>query len=77
MSNTIVMRYQGNLGYGADQIDNHSITLGEMLEAIQEAIAEYGDDAKVVTYQTNNRGANYGSLYGAMELFELADGDDE
>lgn len=59
----VLIGHQGNLGYAPDQIDT-SFTLGDLLEAVQEAVEEWGEDAIVVTHQTNNgRGANYGSLY--------------
>lgn len=68
----LLMHYSGNLGYGADQVNGQ--TLGEMLEAIQEAIDEYGEDAEVVLCQGNNgRGANYGRLANVLEMFELAE----
>jgi hypothetical protein len=69
----VLMNHQGNLGYGPDQINN-PITLNDLLEQIEEAIAEWGGDAEVVAYQTNNgHGANYGSMY-RHELFEAVDG---
>lgn len=76
MSATVLFRHEGNLGYGADQV-RANMTLGELLEAVQEAIVEWGEDANVVTYQTNNRyGANYGSLSG-YDLFAAANNDDD
>jgi hypothetical protein len=68
----LLMHYSGNLGYAADQV--HGQTLGEILEAVQLAIDEYGEDAEVVLYQGNNyRGANYGRTASALEMFELAE----
>lgn len=70
----LLMHYSGNLGYADDQVNGQ--TLGEILEAIQDAIDEYGEDTEVVLYQGNNgRGANYGRLANVLEMFELADPD--
>lgn len=86
---TVRMHHEGNLGYAADQVDTFfwddgnghhfdgSMTLAELLEAVQEAITEWGPEATVVAYQRNNGyGANYGALaqYG---LFDQADSEDE
>lgn len=72
----ILMNHQGNLGYGPDQIDS-PITLSELLETVQEAIIEWGEDAEVVLLQTNNgHGANYGRLYSGMDLFSAEDYDE-
>ena len=66
----IRINFNGNQGYAADQIDDPA-TLGELLEAIQEAIEEHGEDAEVVAYQTNNPlGAAYGNLVNVEELFD-------
>ena len=66
----VMMKYSGHQGYGADQIEN-PMTLGEILEEIQDAITEWGEDAVVVPFETNNgRGASYGKFY-KYELFEL------
>lgn len=73
---TVRMHHEGNLGYAADQVDT-SMTLAELLEAVQEAITEWGPEATVVAYQRNNHyGANYGTLsqYG---LFDQVDGEDD
>jgi len=62
------MKFSGNRGYGPDQVD--SMTLGDLLEVVQEAVIEWGEDATFAPYQTNNgHGANYGEL-DAYDLFE-------
>lgn len=61
----VLLRHQGNLGYGCDQVQG--MTLGELLEAVQDAVDEFGEDTEVVTFQTNNgRGANFGSIDSNM-----------
>lgn len=73
----IKMNVEGNLGYGPDQIES-SISLGNLLEQVEQAIEEWGEDAEVVLHQQNNRyGANYGSLAEGFDLFQSADDDDE
>lgn len=58
----IKMNVEGNLGYAPDQIDS-VMSLGDILDQVQEAIEEWGEDAEVVLHQQNNRyGANYGKL---------------
>lgn len=76
MSKRISLNVEGNLGYGPDQIQT-SVTLADLLEQVQEAINEWGEDAEVVLYQSNNRyGANYGRL-SRYELFDTPDNYDE
>jgi hypothetical protein len=77
----VLMAHQGNLGYAPDQIET-SVTLADLLEKVQEAVDEHGEDAVVVLQQTNNgHGANYGKLYSGYGLFEAVeeefDEDDE
>lgn len=71
----IKMRFEGNIAYTAD--DAAGMTLADLLEQVQDAITEWGEDAEVVLHQTNNgRGANYGQLAG-WPLFASMDGEDE
>lgn len=73
---TVRMHHEGNLGYAADQMDT-SMTLAELLEAVQEAITEWGPEATVVAYQRNNGyGANYGTL-PQLGLFDKVDSEDD
>ncbi|WAB10112.1 hypothetical protein SEA_GRAVAILLIA_2 [Mycobacterium phage Gravaillia] len=73
----VLLNHTGNRGYGADQVTG-IITLADLRAAVDEAIEEWGEDAEVVTYQTNNgRGANYGTLDDAAELFTAAEDDDD
>lgn len=72
----IKMNFKGNVGYGPNQVDT-KISLAHLLEQVQDAIEQWGEDTTVVLYQTNNgRGANYGSLSGGWELFEGFDEED-
>jgi len=72
----ILMNHSGNRGYGADQVEG--MTLAELLEQVQDAILEWGEDAEVVAFQTNNgRGANYGHLHHGYDLFNADECDEE
>lgn len=76
MSKRISINIEGNQGYGPDQI-REALTLSDLLEQVQEAIVEWGEDAEVVVYQVNNRyGASYGHLV-PYELFDATDSYDE
>ena len=73
----IKMNVNGNQGYAPDQIES-PIKLSELLEQVEQAIMEWGEDAEVVLHQVNNRyGANYGNLVDGFDLFESADDNDE
>lgn len=73
----VTLRAESNLGYAADQIEGGLVTLADLLEAVQNAILDFGEGAEVVLHQTNNEyGANFGKL-DRWNLFELVDTDDE
>lgn len=73
MSKRISLNVESNLGYAADQIDR-TITLADLLEQVQEAIVEWGEDAEVVLYQMNNQyGASYGRLSDGYSVFDATD----
>ena len=74
-SNIVRMNAQSNLGYAADQIDR-PMSLGDLLAAVEDAVAEYGEDAQVVMHQVNNGyGANFGQLC-EFDLFDVCDSDE-
>ena len=71
---TVRLNLQGNLAYTADQVPHtgSAMTLGELLGDLQDAIDRYGEDAVVVTMQTNNeRGAQWGRI--SYNPFDAAD----
>lgn len=73
---TVKMNVEGNLGYAADQVESR-VTLADLLEQVQDAIEEWGEDATVVLHQVNNRyGANYGKL-NRWDLFEGIESDED
>lgn len=73
----IKMNISPNQGYAPDQIEN-PISLADLLEQVEQAIMEWGEDAIVVTRDASNRyGASYGNLAEGFDLFESADDNDE
>ncbi|AVJ51045.1 hypothetical protein FDJ44_gp54 [Microbacterium phage Pikmin] len=58
---TIAINISDNQGYSSDQVET-SVTLGSILESIQEAIEEYGEDTKVVLYNGQRYGATFGKI---------------
>ncbi|GLI28494.1 hypothetical protein ARHIZOSPH14_27360 [Agromyces rhizosphaerae] len=75
---TVLINISDNEGYSPEQINTH-ITLGAMLESIQEAIDEFGEDAKVVLSNGQRYGAGFGSFVGgygdSLEVTNAEDGD--
>ena len=68
----INLNIDSNLGYSADQIER-PMNLGDLLEAVEVAIVEWGEDAEVVIHQMNNRyGANFGKI-ADYDVFEASD----
>jgi hypothetical protein len=74
----VILPISDNEGYAPDQIRT-GITLLELLEAVEEAIAEFGEEAVVVTLDRDNRfGAGFGRLrLGPGEGICAADPDDD
>ena len=71
----VTLQHEGNLGYGSDQVKG--MTLGDLLEAVQDAVTEWGEDTEVVAFQTNNTyGASYGTL-SRWETFRAADDEED
>lgn len=72
----VLLAVDNNRGYSADQIQE-SMTLRDLLHAVEDAIEKYGEDVMVVTHDNANRyGANYGGISIYADTF-LAPGEDE
>ncbi len=57
------LNFQGNLAYDADSVPGPTLSLGELLGDLQDAIEKWGEDAELATFQTNNgTGANWGRI---------------
>lgn len=64
MARTVLLPVDDNQGYAPDQIET-AVTLQDMLEAVQQAIQEFGADAKVVV----SNGQRYGAGFGRLQAF--------
>ena len=69
---TVRLNLQGNLAFAAADVPGSGMTLGELLGDLQDAIERHGEDAELVTFQTNNeRGAQWGRI--SYNPFDAAD----
>lgn len=66
----ILMNVSTNRGYSADQVLKDSITLGDLLQRVQEAVDNFGEDVKVVLHNGDSYGAAYGVLTEWVDTFE-------
>ena len=73
----VILNIQDNQGYSADQVANKSISLGDLMEALQEAINDHGEDAKVVLHNGQQYGAAYGYISAWAGVFQTEDEDEE
>lgn len=72
MAKTVLISINDNEGYAPDQIITE-LTLAGMLESIQNAIEEFGSDAKVVLSNGQYRGAGFGSFQSYGEELVIGD----
>lgn len=61
---TVILGVDDNRGYSPEQISTR-VTLLDLLESVQQAIEEFGEDAKVVI----GNGQRYGAAFGRLESF--------
>lgn len=58
-----ILEISSNEGYSADQVPT-ALTLGQLMDLLDEAIESYGEDAIIVTRDAGNRyGARWGKIY--------------
>lgn len=77
-SKAVVLNTIGNAGYSASQVQDQSITLGDLLEAIQDAITEHGEEARVALYNAENQyGAAWGYISQWHNVFEVVGAEDD
>lgn len=72
---TVAIAISDNQGYAPDQIAT-SITLQDVLEAVELAIQEFGSDAKVVLSNGQRYGAGFGAFvrgYGFTGALDVTD----
>lgn len=68
MTDRILLNVSVNHGYAPDQIE-HTATLGDLLEQVEEAIAGHGADTLVILDSHEYRGASFGYLSTSEDLF--------
>lgn len=74
---TVTLAINGNQGYAADQVEN-TMTLGDLLSAVKNAIEDFGPDTRVVTHDGGNPyGANYGSIDPYEDTFTPLEDDED
>jgi len=61
MAKTVLLPVDDNQGYAPEQVST-SVTLQDMLEAIEQAIEEFGADSKVVLSNGQRTGAGFGRI---------------
>ncbi|MFJ6532502.1 hypothetical protein [Microbacterium sp. NPDC091662] len=59
--NFVQLNISDNEGYAPDQVGS-TMTLGALLESLQDAVDEFGEDATVVVANGQRYGAGYGKL---------------
>lgn len=64
MATTVLLPVNDNQGYAPDQVRTN-VTLQDLLESVQQAIEEFGEDAKVVL----SNGQRYGAGFGSIQAF--------
>lgn len=72
----VLLTIEPHQAYAANAVESEA-TLGDLLDLIQDAVAEYGADARIVTYSPGDR---YGAAYGRLApvgLAPAADTDDD
>lgn len=70
---TVTIAISDNEGYAPNQIETE-VTLATLLESIQDAIEEFGDEAKVVLSNGQRYGAGFGkfsSYRGDLEIRDI------
>lgn len=76
MADRVLLNISDNEGYAPNQIDD-SVTLGDFLELVKEAIEEFGEDAMIVLSNGQRYGAGFGKLSTYGDLFESTTRDED
>jgi hypothetical protein len=75
---TVILNFDGNQGYSAEQVENRTITLRDLRDALEQAIADHGEDTPVVLADSGNQyGAQFGVFNSWVDLFETDQPTDE
>jgi hypothetical protein len=73
----VLLNIQASQGYAADQVADDSITLQDLLEAVEQAIADHGESAKVVLKEGGRYGALFGNISQWSDVFSPVEDTDE
>lgn len=76
MADYVILSISDNSGYSPEQVKDQSISLGDLLEAVQQAIEDNGADAKIVLANGQRYGASYGHISPWEDLFEVPEEDE-
>lgn len=77
MSNHIALNINSNAGYSADQVTDGTITLDDLLAAVEEAIEARGGETKVVLFNGQRYGAAWGNISQWSDIFAEAEDDED
>lgn len=77
MAEYIILPINSNQGYSPEQVMNESITLGDLLAAVQEAIETHGAETKIVLSNGQRYGAGYGNISQWQDIFEEPEEDED
>jgi hypothetical protein len=73
---TLLLAIEDNQGYSPDDV-RETLTLGDLIQALQEAAEQYGDDARLVLDNGQQYGAQYGGISTYRDLLVAAPAADE
>lgn len=76
MARTVLIGVNDNQGYEPEQIHTE-VTLGSLLDAVNAAIQEFGEDARVVVSNGQRYGAGFGSLESSYGEVVISDADQD
>jgi hypothetical protein len=77
MAQHIILNINDNQGYSPEQVVGSTITLQDLLEAVEQAIADKGGDTKVVLSNGQRYGAQYGTISQWDNIFAEQDQDED
>jgi hypothetical protein len=80
--NAVIFNISHAEGYAPEEVQDRSITLEQLLHAVEEAVDKFGGEARVVLRDSGNQygATNYGVISQWVETFEpviLEDEDDD
>ncbi|KAA9133776.1 hypothetical protein [Microbacterium caowuchunii] len=66
---SVLLSVNSHAGYSPEQITD-TLTLGELLEAVEQAIEDFGAEARIVVANGQRYGAGFGGIPRREDLFE-------